>query len=207
MGSILNLVIDRQNKTLVSYQGSLSSLPALFQSNSPTLRVYFVDPSGNLASPFTLVDLSAYGLRVSIGATPTGTSGGPTPLTLQDTFSWNAAGKYFTADLNLAVVAIDTFIGTAASNSAFFEVNLTLAGNRDTILQIPCTLKAVVDELTSTSPTPTDQYMTKAESVATFQKKVGDLGQRLVLRSPSGVYGVELGCDDDGSFIANVITL
>src|SRR5690349_15376614 len=127
MASTLRLVIDRQNKTLVDYQGSIKTLPVLYQSNSPTLQISFVDPTGNVfsGSPYSLVDMSSYGLRVSIGQTPTGTAGGPTPLTLQDTFTWNSTGNYFTADLSLAVAAIESYIGSAASRSAYFEVNLT----------------------------------------------------------------------------------
>jgi hypothetical protein len=201
---LLKLAIDRQNKSMVAYNGSVASIPPFFQSNTPTLQVFVVDPVNALGT-YSLVDLNGFGLRVSVGDTPTGSAGGPTPLTLQDTFAWDPVSKSFSADLNLAVVAMDTFLGAAASKSAYFEVNLTKDGKRDTLLQQTFTIKAVVDELTGIAPTPTDQFLTKAETLAMFQRMVGPLGQRLVLRSANGLYGLELGVGDDGSLITNII--
>jgi hypothetical protein len=109
--------------------------------------------------------------------------------------------------LECNTAAIDSHIGSAASAGAYFEINLTLSGNRITILQEQFTLKAVVDEATSTTPTPTDSYLTTAESRATFQPRVGANGDVLTLKSPSGIYGLEIGVSDTGEMIANVITL
>lgn len=204
---LLNLVVDRQNKRLVAVLGSITQIPPIFQSNTVTVRVTVVDPTGSLTAPYTTVDLTGYGCRVSVGATPTGDSGGPAPLALQDTNPWVPAGKYFQGDLALNTVAVDSYIGTTASKSAFFEINLTNGGTRETILQVTFTLAAVVDELTSTTPTPTDQFLTKAECLALFQKLIGDAGQRLVLKSLNGVYGREIGVNDDGSAMDNIIVL
>lgn len=204
--SALNLVIDRQSRRLVEYSGSVSKVPDVFQGNVLDLKITVVDPSGSLGG-FSKVDLGSYGLRVAIGATPTGTSGGPTPLALQNTFTWDSADKSFSGSLECNTTAIDTFIGTAASATAYFEVNLTLAGNRITILQETFTLKAVVDEATSTAPTPTDVYLTKAECLALFAKFVNDAGATIVLKSPGAIYGRELGIGDDGAPVDNIITL
>lgn len=204
---LLKLTIDRQNKALVSLNGSAQRIPGLFQENTVTLQITIVDPTGQPTSPYTVIDMSGAGLRVSIGQTPTGTQGGPPLLALQDTFTWNATGKYFQADLSLATSTIDNFIGAAASASAFFEVNVTSAGNRDTILQVGFTLLAVCDELASTVPAPVDQYLTKAECLALFAKLVNDLGARIVLKSANGVYGRELGVNNDGTGIDNIINL
>jgi len=200
---LLILTVDRQAETLVSYLGSVPSLPPLFQSNVKTIRVQVVDPTGNPMNPYSLVDLAGYGLRASVGDTPTGTAGGPTPLALQDTFVWNAAGSYFQADLALNTIAIDGFLGAAPAKQAYFEINLTFAGNRTTILQTIFQLKAVVDELTSVAPTPTDQYLTKAECNALYAKKIGLPGERQVYTSASGLHQIEKGCNDDGSEMSN----
>jgi hypothetical protein len=205
--ALLGLVIDEQNKTLVSYLGSVLQIPPLFQSNTISLRISVVDPTGLFTAPYNLVDLNGNGLRVSVGDTPTGTSGGPTPLALQDTFVWNAAGKYFAGDLPLNTTPIDGFLGSAASKPAYFEVNLTNGGNRTTILQTQFTLKAVVDELLSVAPGATDQFLTKAECLALFAKLIGDIGQRQVFKSANGLYGREIGVNDDGSAMDNIINL
>ncbi len=208
MGLLL-VTIDRQNKKLVSLNGSVASIPALFQSAVVTLRISAVDPTGNFTAPYSLVDLNGFGLRVAVGDTPTGTAGGPAPLALQNEggFVYNAAGKYFQGNINLATAAIDAYIGPQSFRQAYFEVNLTQGGSRDPILQETFTLKAVVDEQAANVPNPVDQYLTKAESLALFAKLVNDLGARIVLKSENGVYGRELGVADDGTGIDNLINL
>jgi hypothetical protein len=209
--SVLKLTIDRQNLQLVAGGGAVQagvlSIPGLFQSNTLTLRIQIVDPTGDFTAPYSIVDLNGIGLRASVGDTPTGAAGGPAPLALQDTFVWDAVNKWFSADIALNTAAIDAFLGSAAAKTAYFEINLTGGANRTTILQATFTLKAVVDELGSTVPAPTDQYLTKAESVALFAKRVNDPGVRIVLVSPSGTYGRELGVDDAGNAIDNVFPI
>lgn len=206
--SALNLVIDRQSRKLVKFNGSIEAIPSIFQGNVIDIKVAVVDPTGSLAgAAYSKVNLGSYGLRVSIGATPTGTSGGPTPLALQNTFTWDSVDNSFSGSLACNTSAIDSHIGSAASQTAYFEVNLTLSGDRTTILQETFTLKAVVDEATTTAPTPTDSYLTSAEVLALFVRKVGANGDVIVLKSPSGIYGRELGVADDGSAIDNIITL
>lgn len=204
----LNLVIDRQSRKLVSYNGSITAIPAAFQGNVIDLKITVVDPTGSLSgAAYSKVNLNGYGVRVSIGAQPTGSSGGPTPLALQTSFTWDASDSSFSGSLECNTSAIDTHIGTSASATAWFEVNLTLSGNRTTILQETFTLKAVVDEATSTVPTPTDSYLTAAESRSTFQPRVGAAGDVLVLKSANGVYGLEIGVSNTGEMTTNVITL
>jgi hypothetical protein len=209
--SLLKLTIDRQNLQLVAGGGTVQAgvlqIPGLFQSNTLGLRIQVVDPTGDFTTPYSIVDLNGSGMRVSVGDTPTGSAGGPSPLTLQDTFVWDAVNKWFAADIALNTAAIDAFLGAAASKLAYFEVNLTGGGARTTILQTAFTLKAVVDELTAVVPTPTDQYLTKAESLAMFAKFLNDLGAVIVLKSPNGVYGRELGVNNDGSAADNIIVL
>jgi hypothetical protein len=207
MSSPVLFAIDGNLKSLVNFNGSATTVPDLYQSNSQLFRVQVVDKSASLVDAYTIRDLSGAGLRMAVGDTPTGASGGPTPLALQDTWTWDATNKWFSANLALNVVAIDNFIASAASKTAYLEINLTESGSRTTLLQQPFTLKAVVDELTSVAPTPTDQYLTKAEVLNLFAKMVGDAGGKIVLKSANGLYAIELGCNDDGSFGTNEITL
>ena len=103
--------------------------------------------------------------------------------------------------------AIDSHIGTAASVTAYFEINITDSGDRETILQITFNLRAVVDELASNAPSPTDQYLTKAEVLALFVKFINTAGDTVVFKSPDGVYGREIGVANDGTAVDNVIVL
>jgi hypothetical protein len=203
-GSILKLTIERQNRKIVAFNGSVSSMPDLFQSNTVTLQVQIVDPASTQIGTPSIVDMGTFGLRAAVGPSPMGTTG-PTLLALQDTFTWDSANKWFTADLALNTTGVDTYIGSQPQASAFFEINLTYAGGRITILQVPLLLRAVCDELTGTVPTPTDQYLTKAECLALFVKYINDAGKTITLTSPTTGKLVELGANDDGSFMADSI--
>ncbi len=207
MGEI-RLAINRQTQSLVSYLNCVTTLPALFQSNVQAFRIYVVDPDpSNVLGGFVQVDMGTSGLRMAIGDSPTGTIGGPTPLTFQNTFTWNAAGKYFTGSLNLNVAAVASFIGSAASKAAYFEINETVSADRITLFQSGVTLKAVVDEMSQSPDAPLDQYLTQAESVAAFLKFINVPGATVVFKSPNGVWGREIGVNDDGSAMDNIISL
>lgn len=210
--SQLNLTIDVQNNRLVSVNGTPTSLNNFFQDNTKKLSIQCVNPSQNATSPqvtsqsFTTLDMTGFGMRVAIGPPPEGVTGPPV-LALQDTMVWDAVNKVFTGSLALNTTGIDSYLGDASSNTAYFEVNLTINGQRITILQIQFTLFAVVDELTGTVPTPADKFLTAAETVAQFVPRQMANGDTIVIPSQNGVYALELGCNNDGSVKMNVITL
>src|SRR5688572_20414113 len=204
---ILKLAIDRQNRKLVNFNGTPIDFPPLFQFNVQQLQIYPVDPPANVNSTHSSVDAAGLGLRVAICQQPTGTTADDTRLTFQNSFTWNAAGSYFSGELDLSAAAIATYLGTAAERSAWFEVNLMDGGEPTTILQQPFTLKALGDNFSTVAPTPVDQYFTQVQANDRFAKLTGDPGQRIILKSANGLYAVEIGCDDDGSFITNQITL
>lgn len=148
----LNLYIDRSTQSLVKGQGNPDSAASLsfFQSNTVALTIFVMDPGALFGSAFSLVDCSTYTLRLAIGDTPTGASGGPIPLLVATSFTWNATPKTFTGTVSFALDSIASFIGSLASKVATLEISLVDSGlNRTTILQTSCTLKAVVDEGTS----------------------------------------------------------
>lgn len=195
------LYIDRQNQKLVIYpgEGGVTTLAPLYQGNNQQFEITVVEPTGLQASPYSKVNLASATLRVSIGSTPTGTAGGPTPLALQTSWTYDSTNNKFTGSIALNTAAIDSHIGTAASATAYFEINLVESGERETIFQTAFTLKAVVDEATSTAPTPTDTYLTRNESLAMFVKKQGDAGDAIILRNAAGTFEVTLYCDVNGN--------
>jgi hypothetical protein len=203
-GPPLKLTVDRQNRKLVAYQGTPTSLPDLFQSNTISLQIQVVDPSSSSTFPqvssaqYTVVDGSAFGMRAAVGDAPEGISG-PTPIALQDTMLWDATTQSFKGDLALNTTGVDDFLGTSASKPAYFELNLTITGTRITILQNTFNLKAVVDELGTNVPTPTAQYLTAAEIVSQFMPLKGAAGQTFILVSPDGATSYELGVDNFGN--------
>ncbi len=206
----IKLAINRQSRQLVYFNGSATAVPPLFQSNNQDFQIQIVDPdpSGRIGG-LVAVDMAGTGLRVAIGATPTGSSGGPSPLALQDSagWTWDAVNKWFTGSLALNTTDVDTYIGSSAFRVAYLEVNSTLSGSRITLLQASFNLTAVVDELTSTTPSSTEQYLTRAECLALFAKLVNDLGTRIVFKSANGLYGREIGVGEDGGAVDNFFNL
>lgn len=203
---LLYLAVNRQTKQLVSFNGSATSIPPLFQNSVVTLRVAVVDPSGSLTAPFTAVDEAGLGMRAWMGPQPIGGAETPDQLALNAALTWNAVGKYFQGDISLNNTDVDTYLAGQPSKPAWLELTET-GTNRDTMLQISFALTAVGDEGSSTAPAPADSYYTKAESLLVFMPRVGANGDRLVLKSANGLYGVELGCNDDGTLLTNFITL
>ena len=166
--SILRLAVDRRLRTLVDIGGTPTAIPPLFQSNVTQIEVCVVSPPEFINSAYTKLDMSAFGLRIAVGDTPTGTAGGPTPMALQDTFTWDATHRVFTGQLALNTAAVDSYLGALASRQAYFEINLTSGGGRETIFQSTFTLKAILDEIGSVAPGPEDQYLTAAEIEALY---------------------------------------
>jgi hypothetical protein len=210
MASPLILAIDRQNIKLISTAlvvGSVVAMPKLFQGNTRFLEITVLDPAGTFGSgSYSKVDLSSSSLRVSIGSTPTGTAGGPTPLALQTSFTWDSLNSKFTGSLALNVAAIDSYIGTSASAEAYFEVNIVDAGSRITILQERVILVAVVDEATATAPSTSESYFTGNESDARYVLKQFLAGDAILMKSADGTKRGLIYWGDDGSFHADPIT-
>jgi len=190
--SILKLTFDRQARALVSYNGSVVKLPPLGQSDTITLQIQVVDPTGNFSQPYALVDMAGSGLNVSVGSTPSGNSVTDPPA-FQDTFTWDANSKTFTGDLELNTSGIDTLIGAAAAVSVYFEVNVTGTG-RFKLFQGQTTILAGVAKPTSTVPAPSKVYLDKSEVLALLSQKLDRL-----MKSPSGTWTRELGISDDGT--------
>src|SRR5207302_2044210 len=159
----------------------------------------------SLTEPFTVVDMAGSGLRAWIGPTPVGGAETPDQLALNAALTWSAANKWFTGDLSLANTDVDAYLLSLGSKAATLELTET-ATNRVTLLQVPVTLTSAGDEGSSTSPAPADSYYTKAEVLALLAKLINDPGVRIVLKSANGVYGRELGVNDDGSPMDNFIT-
>lgn len=189
--------------------GSPDIIPAFFQSNVISLKVQCVNPSLSTlplgSTTYSIQNMGTFGMRAAVGAAPAGTPG-QVPVALQNAMVWDNTNQWFTGDLPLNTTGVDALIGANASTTAYFELNLTILGTRITILQTTLTLKAVVDELVSLVPTPTEQYRTAAESDARYMPRVGEAGAVLTLTSPNGLIKVELGIDNNGQFTTNIIS-
>lgn len=192
----LRLTVNYATRKLVAYLGTPTAIPELFQGNQLALEIQFVDESGIISAPYTILDLAGYGLRVSVGSQPTGTAGGPAALALQTAFTWDTTRKLFTGTLATNTAGIDSHIGAADSKISWFEVNITDGTDRLTALQTTFTLRAVVDEGSSTVPTPTDQYPTKAEADGLYLSRAGNTAMYLTNQTTGKTMVLYLGADD-----------
>lgn len=200
-----------QTGGLVSFNGSLSSLPALYQYNTRSLRLQFVNPSPATSplgsatfSTYSPQNMVNYSPRVAITPTPTGTGGGPAVLALQTVFAWDNTNQWFTGSLALNTTAIDSFIGTQPNAVAHFEITLIQPdATRFTPLGVPVTLNAAGDEGTSNAPAQTAQYLTADETRALFVPRIMAAGDVITFVSPLGSKKAELGLSDDGTFSTN----
>lgn len=202
----LRLTVDITSRKLVAYNGTPTAIGSLFQSNQLLLEIQTVDPTGTVGTgaSYTVVDFSGFGLRVSVGSQPTGASGGPTPLALQTSFTWDTTRKLFTGTLALNTASVDSYIGSIDQKEAWFEINLTDGADRFTLLQDRFTIKAVVDEGSSTVPTPTDQFYTKNEADGRFHPRSGSTAYYLTNTTTGKSMILYLG--DDDAFHAELVT-
>lgn len=198
----LDLYIDLFQKRLVNGVTSQTNfqLPALFQGDTVPIKLAFLKPTGILTAPYSVESIANYGIRVAIGAAPTGTPGGPTPLALQTV--WTHAGDELSAtgELSLSTAEVATHIGTASSKGAFFEVELSKDGKFDTVLQAGLTLKAEIIEGNTIPPSVLNQG-------ASFNNLNGVPGGEIRLISPDGLKMIVLSCDNAGVFHADSFDL
>ncbi len=195
----VKLTFNRQDGSLTDAFGGASTLRTLFQYDTVDFEISAADPGIPPSGSFSLANLTGYALRVTVGATPTGTSGGPAPVAIQTAWTYDSVNNKFVGSLALTDPAVGTLIGTSASVAAFFEAKLSLSGVFKTLGQLQFTLSAAVDEGTTTAPTPAASYLTSDEVKSQFVPRRMENGGTILIPSPSGAWGLLIGCNDDGT--------
>jgi hypothetical protein len=131
---MLYLVIDRQTGALVSFNGSATKLPTLFQTNSVELQLQFVDvdPSSGTNS-ITVADVHAQAPAVTIASQLTGVEANEATYTLaqavEGDFTWDAENLWFTGTLELNTTAMAAWIGANSSATGTLEIDLMTGGS------------------------------------------------------------------------------
>lgn len=131
---LLKLAIDRQNKALVSFNGSVTALPPLYQTNSQDFRIQIVDPSGGpFSTTYTAVDCSASELRVVLAVAATAETDSILAATYAAGWSYDAGNNWFTGTLDFNTAEIQQFIGSATHKAAVLEINLVTDSTPETV--------------------------------------------------------------------------
>ncbi len=159
--ALLKLAFDRQNKTLVSFNGSAEEIPPLYQTNVQAFRIQIVDPTGDPAAPYEVVDCAAFSLRAVLASTTTGELGDMTENLLAATYEagwgWDAGDEAFLGSISLDTSEIAAFIGALAFKSAIIEFNLVSGSDPETVYGAinggaNITINANADEMDSVAP-------------------------------------------------------
>lgn len=198
---LTKLFVDTTRKKLVQSATNAGdfTLPKLVYQDTMSLEVCLLEanPAGTQSTPFTVVDTAPYSLKIAIGPRP------GIPYAIQDTWTkTTGSGAKFSGYLDLGQTNMGTALGSMPSVGGVFEIELnSLAGGNETMYQAEVVVwNQVIDSGASGAPTPTDDYNTKAEDAALFVAFDNAPGLTIKLRSPDGLWVLELGVDNNGSF-------
>lgn len=207
MAGPLNLYIDTQNRKLVvsDTKNGDAAFPVLVQGEAPTLQMYFLAPTGVLATPFTYVGLS--GSTVKMGIIAGSPTGGPdTLIAYQDV--WGNVSGGFSAGISLNTIGISNAIAGGSSVSVTVEIEVTqVVGQPVKYLQTGGNIKAAVIDSSSVYPSPSGTYLTLSQSDARYLLKVEGVGVSWRAKSANGLYAVDFGCNNDGTPLIQMVTL
>ena len=209
MAGPLRLYNDTQNRNLVksNTDTTIISFPTLIQGETVTIQAFFLDPTGGTyATPFSYVGLSGATMKLGIIA-GNPTSGTDTTIAYQDT--WTAISGGFQGSLALNTVGVsNAFTATGQTIACSVEIEVTEQGGTPVkYYQGVNTIKAAIIDSQSSVPVPTASYPTRNEVNAGWLKKVETAGVVWRSLSPNGSWARDLGVNNDGSALDNIIQL
>jgi len=127
------------------------------------------------------------------------------PLAYQNTFAKDETENKFSGDLSLATVGLNTWLGSNASLEAYFEIEIQEGTNISKIYQARVTVRNSVSQVGAIVPSPVDEYYTKAQADAQFDKPIGAAGVQKTITSPGNIYQRILGVTDAGEPIDQIV--
>jgi hypothetical protein len=204
--SPITFYLSSVDGSFVNFNGGSLAWPQLFQGDTRDLQIGIVMPSGNPNAPYTVVNGNGVTLYVTMGATPKGDGSqtiyaGPlamvwNPNVLNGTGNANGAWQ---GSLSLAGANLAAAIGTGASTTATFEINLSTGGIPQGLAQNTITIFAPENPNGNTIPQPAINYLTKAQSDSAYVDKNGGVaGDGFFLISPAGTKRF-ISLNDDGT--------
>jgi len=203
MASRLKLTVNWSTRSLIiSYRNAGSyKLPTFFQGDVVPIQIQFVEPNPNKGpNDFNILDVSSMAIRFGIGSTPTGTAGGPAPYITQYTWSKDTNENYVYANVAFNTAGVATAIGSAASTTAYLEIEVTEGSAVSTVIQELITIKAEVLEAASVEVAPGETSLSLEVAAQMFLKKHADPGDTLTMPSQDGTKITVLYTHDDGSW-------
>jgi hypothetical protein len=183
--------------------GGIFVLPAFNKYETVPFAITIVEPALNSRGidRFSRVDISPLSLSLAIH------SGFDTasPLAYQTAWTKDETENVFSGELALNTAGMNAAIGSSDTVVGYFEIEIQEATARSKIYRAQVDLKNAVTQVTSTAPTPADEYLTKNQTIAQFAAKVGRAGEQFTLTSPSGLYQRVIGVDDGGAPVDQIL--
>lgn len=135
----LKLFVDIFNRKLVTSATSdfPVQLPNIFREDHIELEIMLLEPTGNLTSPLSTVDISSLSIQVAIG------NPDASPEALQTTFTKDTSTNKFSGDLNTNTTEMIAAFTAASGNtlSRFLEIEVEGTSNQyHTVLQQAVTM-------------------------------------------------------------------
>jgi hypothetical protein len=205
----LNLYFNVATKTLVSYQGSPTSIPPFYYLDNPTINVYPVIPNPQNPSAYVqAISLAGWSMDLVCCASAPNAAAPPASFTSL-AMNPDPTNTFFTGVLNMSAAGVLAALGTSASLQFYICFDMFQAGgtNRTTLFQSSQPDQIVYPSLdVPGNPTPAGPgvvYLTLQNALNTFVQ-IGPVPNKQI-QFQSGALIRQLTIGPDGSEQWNVI--
>lgn len=193
------LFVNFLSKTLQisDLNGGAFLLPKFNKYEAVPFEIVIVKPDG---LRFSRLDVSALSLGVAINDS----FDSATPLAYQNTWTKDEVLNVFSGELNLNTAALNSYLGASETKTAYFEITMSEGTARSVIFIASVTLQNSVTQSGAVTPSPVDEFYTKAQADSQFVRKIED-GFITVTSKPLGTYQRVIGVDDGGTPIDQIL--
>lgn len=204
--ALRRIFANKETKTLQvsDKNGAPFTLPPFTKYETAPLALTIVEP--DLAAigvaRFARVDISPLALQISIHSGLDTAS----PLVQQASWTKDEIDNVFSGELPLNVAAMNSYIGSNPTISAYLEIEWSESTARSKIV-IPIVLQNAVTQPGSAGPAPVIEYYTKDQVDALFLSNIMPPGRQITMTSPGNVYQRILGVTDDGVPIDQIVAV
>ena len=181
----LFLAVDRPIiSSLVASATSLETIarPTFGQGDTDeiTLCLTDIDPAGGFRNQRTRVNLAGYTFRIALGVP------GGTPIAIQTSWVNSADNLSSTCSLALNTAGIDTLVGGNGQAASTLSLKVNDGTGWTTRAILACAVYESIDDNTTNTPTPVDEYYEKATSDALYAKRLMEAGGSITWTSSDG---------------------
>ena len=197
----VNIAEKRLQKS--DLDGGEASIGPLFKYQSVPMTVCLVEEASDTVLPsYERKAVSNLSLRVSLNDTLDDAS----PLVQQTTWTADSGTNTFTGTLDLNTAGMNSYVGSAASASAYLQIEFSQSGGGWTpVYQQSITVKNSVTQPTTTTPDPVQTYRTADESDGIYDTPIMRQGVFKVIISSNGQWQRVLGVDDNGTAVDQIL--